>query len=168
MLAGKFPLHVQQSIAKFNDDKAMRPKTPKPQNLKTSKPKPLLQEMFPDYPRHVQQSIAKFNDDETLGPDLALVEALICHICCGKGAGRSPRALTAHDRHLGPMRPLRDMAPEGAVLVFLTGWEDIQDLMDLLRKNPRLSRLEGQGRVQIMALHGQMPGKSQVGGGWLS
>ncbi|GAQ78707.1 probable ATP-dependent RNA helicase dhx36-like [Klebsormidium nitens] len=125
------------------------------------KPLELKPEMFPDYPRHVQQSIARFNDDETLGPDLALVEALICHICCGKGAGKSPRVLTARDRHLGPMRPYKDMAPEGAVLVFLTGWEDIQDLMDALRKNPRLSRLEAQGKVQIMALHGQMPGASQ-------
>lgn len=118
--------------------------------------------MFPDYPRHVQQSIVRFSDDETLGPDLALVEALLCHICCGKGAGKSPRMLTARDRHLGPMRPYKDMAPEGAVLVFVTGWEDIQDLMDALRKNPRLSRLEAQGKVQIMALHGQMPGASQV------
>lgn len=63
-----------------------------------------------------------------------LIEAVLCHIC-------------------------RKERP-GAVLVFLTGWEDISSLRDQLRAHPLLG---DPNRVLLLTCHGSMATSEQVG-----
>lgn len=63
-----------------------------------------------------------------------LIEAVLCHIC-------------------------RKERP-GAVLVFMTGWEDISCLRDQLKAHPLLG---DPNRVLLLTCHGSMPTSEQVG-----
>ncbi|KAL3693342.1 hypothetical protein R1sor_006993 [Riccia sorocarpa] len=78
------------------------------------------------YSRGTQLSLKAWNGDEL---DLGLVEATIEHIC---------------ERE----------SEEGALLVFLTGWDDISKLMDRLKTN---SALRDPARYLLLPLHGSMP-----------
>lgn len=43
---------------------------------------------------------------------------------------------------------------EGAILVFLTGWDEISKLLDRLRENPFLGNVN---KFLVLPLHGSMP-----------
>lgn len=47
----------------------------------------------------------------------------------------------------------------GAVLVFMTGWDDINSLKDQLQVHPLLG---DPGKVLLLACHGSMPSSEQV------
>ena len=47
----------------------------------------------------------------------------------------------------------------GAILVFMTGWDDINSLKDQLQAHPLLG---DPGRVLLLACHGSMPSSEQV------
>lgn len=47
----------------------------------------------------------------------------------------------------------------GAILVFLTGWDDINSLKDQLQSHPLLG---DPSRVLLLACHGSMPSSEQV------
>lgn len=47
----------------------------------------------------------------------------------------------------------------GAVLVFMTGWDDINSLKDQLQSHPLLG---DPNRVLLLACHGSMPSAEQV------
>ena len=119
------------------------------------------------YAKHspgVQQSLRNWHQD-TAKLDVDLVEQVVAHIC-------------AHE-------------PEGAILVFMTGWDDISKLYDRLKSNritgntgkvsgrdggPEAARRQGAARadtrdhlpltctrpqVALMPLHGSMPTANQ-------
>ena len=47
----------------------------------------------------------------------------------------------------------------GAILVFMTGWDDINSLKDQLQSHPVLG---DPSRVLLLACHGSMPSNEQV------
>ena len=47
----------------------------------------------------------------------------------------------------------------GAILVFMTGWDDINSLKDQLQSHPLLG---DPSRVLLLACHGSMPSSEQV------
>ena len=59
------------------------------------------------------------------------------------------------------MPELKPTDDAGAILVFLTGWEEISAMRDRMLQHPVLG--DG-GRVQVLMCHGQMPVEEQVGG----
>ncbi|KAG0570050.1 hypothetical protein KC19_6G135700 [Ceratodon purpureus] len=77
------------------------------------------------YSRGTQQSLQIWNGDQI---DLGLVEAALQHICVKEG--------------------------EGAVLVFVTGWDEISKLVERLKAN---SLFNDSRRFLILPLHGSMP-----------
>ncbi|BBN14246.1 tetratricopeptide repeat protein 7 [Marchantia polymorpha subsp. ruderalis] len=81
---------------------------------------------FRRYSRGTQLSLKAWNGDEL---DLGLVESTIEHIC---------------ERE----------SEEGALLVFLTGWDDISKLMEKLKANAALGNAS---RYLLLPLHGSMP-----------
>lgn len=84
---------------------------------------------FRDYSGATQYSLSQWNP-ECLG--FNIIEAILCHIC-------------KRER-------------EGAVLVFLTGWEDINALRDQLKLNPVLGN---SNRVLLLTCHGAMASADQ-------
>lgn len=84
---------------------------------------------FRGYSRRTQDSLSCWNPD-SIG--FNLIEHLLCHICKNE-------------------RP-------GAVLVFMTGWEDISTLKDQLQAHPVLG---DPSRVLLLACHGSMASSEQ-------
>ncbi|EPS71150.1 hypothetical protein M569_03608, partial [Genlisea aurea] len=84
---------------------------------------------FEKYSSRVHDSMTCWNPD---GVGFNLIEAVLCHIC-------------------------RKERP-GAVLVFMTGWEDINCLKDQLKAHPLLG---DPNRVMLLACHGSMPTSEQ-------
>ncbi|KAK1386969.1 RNA helicase [Heracleum sosnowskyi] len=79
---------------------------------------------FKEYSRETQESLSCWNPD-CLG--FNLIEHLLCNIC--------------------------ENEKPGAVLVFMTGWEDISSLKDKLQLHPTLGDTD---RVLLLACHGSM------------
>lgn len=86
---------------------------------------------FENYSSRARDSLASWTAD-CIG--FNLIEAVLCHIC-------------------------RKECP-GAVLVFMTGWEDISCLRDQLKSHPLLG---DPNRVLLLTCHGSMPTSEQVG-----
>ncbi|XP_011078760.1 DExH-box ATP-dependent RNA helicase DExH3 isoform X2 [Sesamum indicum] len=84
---------------------------------------------FKDYSPRVRDSLMCWNPD-SIG--FNLIEHVLCHIC-------------------------RKERP-GAVLVFMTGWDDINSLKDQLQAHPLLG---DPSRVLLLACHGSMPSAEQ-------
>eukprot|EP00250_Pteridium_aquilinum_P019840 c24596_g1_i1 orf=694-3741(-) len=84
-----------------------------------------IEKEFGSYSRTTKQSLQAWNSEKV---DLDLVEASIEYIC----------------RHEG----------EGAILVFLTGWDEISKLLDKLRENTFLGNVN---KFLALPLHGSMP-----------
>lgn len=84
-----------------------------------------IEKEFGSYNRTTKQSLQSWNSEKI---DLGLVESSIEYIC----------------RHEG----------EGAILVFLTGWDEISKLLDRLRENPFLGNVN---KFLVLPLHGSMP-----------
>ena len=82
------------------------------------------------YSPRTQDSLSCWNPD-SLG--FNLIEHVLCHI-------------------VKKERP-------GAVLVFMTGWDDINSLKDLLQAHPLLG---DPNRVLLLACHGSMASSEQV------
>lgn len=85
---------------------------------------------FRDHSLRTQESLSCWNPD-SIG--FNLIENVLCHIC-------------------------RKERP-GAVLVFMTGWDDINSLKDQLQANPILG---DPSRVLLLACHGSMASSEQV------
>ena len=85
---------------------------------------------FETYGSRTRDSLANWNPD-CIG--FNLIEAVLCHIC-------------------------RKERP-GAVLVFMTGWDDISCLKDQLKAHPLLG---DPNRVLLLACHGSMATAEQV------
>ncbi|EPS62887.1 hypothetical protein M569_11900, partial [Genlisea aurea] len=81
--------------------------------------------LYKGYSRITKQSLEAWSGSEL---DLGLVEATIEHIC----------------RH----------ESSGAILVFLTGWNEISDLLDKLKVNPTVG---DSNKCLLLPLHGSMP-----------
>ncbi|CAK9217506.1 unnamed protein product [Sphagnum jensenii] len=77
------------------------------------------------YSKATQQSLQVWNGEQI---DLGLVEATLEHICVKE--------------------------EEGAILVFLTGWDEISKLIERLKSNPVLN---DSSRFLMLPLHGSMP-----------
>ncbi|KAI5062460.1 hypothetical protein GOP47_0022999 [Adiantum capillus-veneris] len=84
-----------------------------------------IEKEYCNFSRMTKQSLQAWNCEKL---DIDLVEASIEYIC----------------RHEG----------QGAILVFLTGWDDISKLMDKLKEN---SLLRDTNKFLILPLHGSMP-----------
>ncbi|XP_077219815.1 DExH-box ATP-dependent RNA helicase DExH3-like [Tasmannia lanceolata] len=82
-----------------------------------------------EYSWRTKESLSCWNPD-SIG--FNLIENVLCHIC------RKERA--------------------GAVLVFMTGWDDINSLKDQLQAHPLLG---DRSRVLLLACHGSMPSSEQ-------
>ena len=85
---------------------------------------------FKEYSSQTRESLSCWNPD-SIG--FNLVEYLLCNICENE-------------------RP-------GAVLVFMTGWDDISSLKDKLQAHPFLG---DPSRVLLLACHGSMASSEQV------
>lgn len=85
---------------------------------------------FREYSPRTRDSLSCWNPD-SIG--FNLIEHVLCHIV------RSERP--------------------GAVLVFMTGWDDINSLKDQLQSHPILG---DPSRVLLLACHGSMPSSEQV------
>lgn len=85
---------------------------------------------FKEYSPQTQESLSCWNPD-TIG--FNLIEYLLCNICENE-------------------RP-------GAVLVFMTGWDDISSLKDKLQAHPVLG---DPSRVLLLTCHGSMASSEQV------
>lgn len=85
---------------------------------------------FREYSVRTQESLSCWNPD-SIG--FNLIEHVLCHICKKE-------------------RP-------GAVLVFMTGWDDINSLKDQLQANPLLG---DPNQVLLLACHGSMASSEQV------
>lgn len=85
---------------------------------------------FRGYSPRTQESLSCWNPD-SIG--FNLIEHVLCHI-------------------------VRNERP-GAVLVFMTGWDDINSLKDQLQSHPLLG---DPNRVLLLACHGSMPSAEQV------
>jgi ATP-dependent RNA helicase DHX36 len=85
---------------------------------------------FETYGSRTRDSLVNWNPD-CIG--FNLIEAVLCHIC-------------------------RKERP-GAVLVFMTGWDDITCLKDQLKAHPLLG---DPNRVLLLACHGSMATSEQV------
>ncbi|OVA04864.1 Helicase [Macleaya cordata] len=84
---------------------------------------------FNEYSRWTQESLSCWNPD-SLG--FNLIENVLCHICKNERSG--------------------------AVLVFMTGWDDINALKDQLQAHPLLG---DPSRVLLLACHGSMASSEQ-------
>ncbi|XP_008811383.1 DExH-box ATP-dependent RNA helicase DExH3 [Phoenix dactylifera] len=84
---------------------------------------------FREYSARTRDSLSCWNPD-SIG--FNLIESVLCHIC-------------------------RKERP-GAVLVFMTGWDDINSLKDQLQANPLLG---DPSKVLLLACHGSMPSAEQ-------
>ncbi|KAK4770067.1 hypothetical protein SAY87_030599 [Trapa incisa] len=82
-----------------------------------------------DYSLETRESLSHWNPD-CIG--FNLIEYILCHIC--------------------------EKEQPGAVLVFMTGWDDISSLMDKLKANPILG---DSSRVLLLACHGSMATSEQ-------
>nr|KYP51609.1 putative ATP-dependent RNA helicase DHX36 [Cajanus cajan] len=91
----------------------------------------LSKSSFENYSSRARDSLASWTPD-CIG--FNLIEAVLCHIC-------------------------RKERP-GAVLVFMTGWEDISSLRDQLKAHPLLG---DPNRVLLLTCHGSMATSEQVG-----
>ncbi|GER32891.1 RNA helicase family protein [Striga asiatica] len=89
----------------------------------------LMATNFKDYSPRVRESLSSWNPD-SIG--FNLIEHVLCHIC-------------------------RNERP-GAVLVFMTGWDDINSLKDQLQAHPLLGDPD---RVLLLACHGSMASAEQ-------
>ena len=85
---------------------------------------------FKKYSMRTRESLSCWNPD-SIG--FNLIENVLCHIC-------------------------REQRP-GAVLVFMTGWDDINSLKDQLQANPILG---DPSTVLLLACHGSMASSEQV------
>jgi ATP-dependent RNA helicase DHX36 len=85
---------------------------------------------FETYGSRTRDSLSNWNPD-CIG--FNLIEAVLCHIC-------------------------RKERP-GAVLVFMTGWDDISSLKDQLKAHPLLG---DPNRVLLLSCHGSMATSEQV------
>lgn len=85
---------------------------------------------FESYSSRARDSLASWSPD-CIG--FNLIEAVLCHIC-------------------------RKEQP-GAVLVFMTGWDDINCLRDQLKAHPLLG---DPNRVSLLTCHGSMATSEQV------
>ncbi|KAK9122915.1 hypothetical protein Sjap_012517 [Stephania japonica] len=84
---------------------------------------------FKNYSASTRQSLEAWSGAQL---DLGLVEATIEHICCHEG--------------------------EGAILVFLTGWDEISKLLDKIKGN---NLLGNSSKFLVLPLHGSMPTVNQ-------
>ncbi|GMH27481.1 hypothetical protein Nepgr_029324 [Nepenthes gracilis] len=84
---------------------------------------------FKDYSAETQESLSCWNPD-SMG--FNLIESLLCNIC-------------ENERH-------------GAVLVFMTGWDDISSLKEKLQTHPALG---DSAKVLLLACHGSMTSSEQ-------
>ncbi|XP_023768072.1 DExH-box ATP-dependent RNA helicase DExH1 isoform X2 [Lactuca sativa] len=84
-----------------------------------------INSVYKSYSANTRQSLEAWSGSET---DLGLVEATIEYIC----------------RHEGP----------GAILVFLTGWDEISKLLDNVKAN---NFLNNPTKFLVLPLHGSMP-----------
>lgn len=89
----------------------------------------LMAANFKEYGHHTRESLSCWNPD-SIG--FNLIERVLCHIC-------------------------RNERP-GAVLVFMTGWDDINSLKDQLQAHPLLG---DPSRVLLLACHGSMASAEQ-------
>lgn len=85
---------------------------------------------FREYSPRTQESLSCWNPD-SIG--FNLIEHVLCHICRRE-------------------RP-------GAILVFMTGWDDINALKDQLQMHPLLG---DPNKVLVLACHGSMASAEQV------
>lgn len=85
---------------------------------------------FREYCSRTRESLSCWNPD-SIG--FNLIESILCHIC-------------------------RKERP-GAVLVFMTGWDDINSLKDQLQANPLLG---DPTKVLLLPCHGSMASSEQV------
>lgn len=85
---------------------------------------------FANYSLQTRESLSHWNPD-CIG--FNLIECILCHIC--------------------------EKEPSGAVLVFMTGWDDISSLKDKLQAHPILG---DPNRVLLLACHGSMATSEQV------
>ena len=83
-----------------------------------------------DYSLQTRESLSCWNPD-SMG--FNFIENLLCYICENEGPG--------------------------AILVFMTGWDDISSLKDKLQAHPRLG---DSTRVLLLACHGSMASSEQV------
>ena len=90
----------------------------------------LTNSSFDNYSSRARDSLARWMPD-CIG--FNLIEAVLCHIC-------------------------RKERP-GAVLVFMTGWEDISCLRDQLKAHPLLG---DPNRILLLTCHGSMATSEQV------
>lgn len=90
----------------------------------------LMAANFKEYDHRTRESLSCWNPD-SIG--FNLIEHVLCHIC-------------------------RNERP-GAVLVFMTGWDDINSLKDQLQAHPLLG---DPTRVLLLACHGSMASIEQV------
>ncbi|XP_019153740.1 PREDICTED: DExH-box ATP-dependent RNA helicase DExH1 isoform X2 [Ipomoea nil] len=84
---------------------------------------------YKGYSMTTRQSLEAWSGSQL---DLGLVEATIQHICCHEG--------------------------DGAILVFLTGWDDISKLLDKIKVNNFLGDSK---KFLVLPLHGSMPTVNQ-------
>ncbi|KAK9170294.1 hypothetical protein Syun_002434 [Stephania yunnanensis] len=84
---------------------------------------------FKNYSASTRQSLETWSGTQV---DLGLVEATIEYICCHEG--------------------------EGAILVFLTGWDEISKLLDKIKGNKLLGN---SSKFLVLPLHGSMPTVNQ-------
>nr|XP_018686326.1 PREDICTED: DExH-box ATP-dependent RNA helicase DExH1 isoform X3 [Musa acuminata subsp. malaccensis] len=97
-----------------------------------------LTEMFEDVDVDIQYKNYSFPTRQSLEAwdggqlDLGLVEATIEHICCHEG--------------------------DGAILVFLTGWDEISKLLEKIKGNTYLGN---SSKFLVLPLHGSMPTVNQ-------
>lgn len=86
---------------------------------------------FKEYSSKTKESLSCWNPD-SIG--FNLIENVLCHIC-------------------------REERP-GAILVFMTGWDDINALKEQLQAHPLLG---DPSNVLLLACHGSMASSEQVG-----
>ncbi|KAL6496356.1 hypothetical protein OROGR_029614 [Orobanche gracilis] len=92
--------------------------------LSTHDSKADIDDLYKGYSASTRRSLEAWSDSQL---DLGLIEATIEHIC----------------RH----------EDSGAILVFLTGWDDISKLLDKLKAN----NIVGDPKFLVLPLHGSMP-----------
>ena len=107
-------------------------KNPKKSTLTSLTASALLESDHTHFSPRTQHSLSNWTG-ETCG--FNLIEAVLTHIV----------------RFEGP----------GAVLVFMTGWEDIQGLLEQLRSHPLLGQTQ---EVMLLGCHGSMASHEQVRG----
>ncbi|CAH9139861.1 unnamed protein product [Cuscuta epithymum] len=128
-----YRLTLYNQIDDYGQEKAWKMNKPAPKKRKSKLVSAVEDALeaadFKDYSTHTRESLSCWNPD-CLG--FNLIEYLLCHICENEGPG--------------------------AVLVFMTGWDDINSLKEKLLCHPTLGDAS---RVLLLACHGSMASSEQ-------